>query len=268
MPGTSSFDPQPQLNNFRGQAGILPQLSGGTGLGEVIEYVLSLPGGSLAQVFGEDIASGNVDLYTVPTGMRAIALFAAFNSAGTTTTYFPQVKIGSTYYRIAPNLTPATLGNGSVNFGYIYEAGETIAVNTSQAGLNVMLGILLFPNTNALKTVKLFSGIASGNNILYKVPTNKKACIFGFNTFANSSGSAGVTFVNATGGTVTYKLYYVPKADVNPSTANQMAQASVANLASTGGSINAIAMSPGDSIQFTSGVATTGQFAFVTVIER
>jgi uncharacterized cupredoxin-like copper-binding protein len=263
---TLAFQAHPGLNPNQ-QVGLCSQSIGGTGCKEVIEGILSLPETTLGQVFLENIGSGNEDLYTVPTGMRAIALFAAFNSAGTTTTYFAQVKIAGTYYRIGSSATPATLINGAVNFGYIYEQGETISINTSQAGLNAMLGIILFPNYHSLKTIKLTSLVA-GNNVLYTAPVGKTPTMFGFNTFANSSGSAGFTYINSSGGTLTYKAYYVPVADVNPSTANQMVQASVANGTTIGGSFNALAMQPGDTIQLTTGSAAAGQFAFVTVFER
>ncbi len=143
-----------------------------------------LPGLKFPSAFVSGAGSGNIDMYTCPTGKRAIVTYIiAYNTAGTSTTIFPNLNVSGTYYRIGGAGSVAAGGNGQVlnlsaptSSVIILEAGEKIGVNTTQAGCNLFANIMEFDNTAPLKTSKVVS-MGNGNNTIYTCPAGKKAVI-------------------------------------------------------------------------------------------
>ena len=167
--------------------------------------------------------SGDVDVFTVPAGKRALCVFNYFNSAGTTTTIFSEVKIGGVYYRANTNSTVGTLTNSSSGYlGIVLEAGDSFAQNCSQAGMNFFGTAFVFPNTNGLKTVRVTTGLQTGDNTIYTCPVGKTASIsLSNNQITGSSSSAlAPALFNTSGGTLSFFFNIVKFGDA-PSTANK-----------------------------------------------
>lgn len=200
---------------------------------------------SVVPITGNNLAAGDIDLYTVPAGKRAIISLAHFNTTVATITLFHEVKIAGVYYRINSNVTPSTLGNGAVSNGYIFEPGEIFAINTSALGMNVSGFAILFDVANTLKCVKLLNFIV-GDNTVYTCPNGRIAYLAGFDAMFNTSGAnpAGFLLSNMTAGVVTVKLNLVRSGGVVAAT-NQMAQSALAINSTTGGALDTILL-PGD----------------------
>jgi hypothetical protein len=162
--------------------------------------------------------SGDIDIYTVPSGKRAfINEIDLFNTAGSTTTLYFEVKISGVYYRLSPTTTLATntyINIIDLNQGtpIILEEGDTIALNMSQAGINLWTHVMEFDKTSGMKSPRLLS-LASGDNILYTVPAMKSVFIMGSSTWNGDSNS--IFGFNNSGSTITMNLNYVPNGGVS-----------------------------------------------------
>lgn len=161
---------------------------------------------------------GDIDIYTVPAGKRAfINEIDLFNAAGSTTTLYFEVKISGVYYRLSPTTTLATntyINIIDLNQGtpIILEEGDTIAINTSQAGINLWTHVMEFDNTSGMKSPRLLS-LASGDNILYTVSSMQSAFIMGSSTW---NGDANAVFgFNNSGSSTTINLNYVPNGETS-----------------------------------------------------
>jgi hypothetical protein len=185
--------------------------------------------------------SGDVSLYTVPANKRALVQMEAFNTAGTTTTWSPEVQIAGAgaFYHISPAISTTTATQGTFNAGMVFEAGDVVAINTSQAGLNAFGSVILFSNTSTLKSIRLAStSWTNGNNTIYTCPST--ALVAGFSPFFNSSSSAPLNYVNQSGSAATIAWSLVESGS-SVATANKLANnqnATVANNASAGGTTN------------------------------
>lgn len=149
-----------------------------------------------------NIGSGDVDLYTVPANRAAILsqIITTFNSAGTSTVLFYQIKVGGTYYRIASDTNLATLSLSLVTAGpMVLNAGESISVNTSQAGINASIKLLEMNPITLLKTIRILS-LSNGDNVLYTVPTGKSSNVLPTSMSAIDGNTASIQYVNDSGG--------------------------------------------------------------------
>lgn len=193
-----------------------------------------LPGLKFPSGFVSNAGSGNVDIYTCPTGKRAIITYIyAYNTAGTTTTMYPVIYVSGTYYRIGGSANVATLSNGQVlnlsaptSSWIILEAGEKIGVNTTQAGLNLYANVMEFDNTAPLKTSKVVS-MGNGNNTIYTCPAGKKALILDQWVGINLSMKK-LYYFNNSGLSNAITWYAVPSGGSTGST-NQLATETVNN---------------------------------------
>src|SRR3990167_3121374 len=74
-----------------------------------------LPGVKFPAAFVSNAGSGNVDMYTCPTGKRAcVTYITGYNNAGTPAQMFPVLYVSCTYYRIGRAGNAATLSQGQV----------------------------------------------------------------------------------------------------------------------------------------------------------
>lgn len=245
--------------------------------GQSYQYALSWGGiplrnPSFPSGFVGNAGSGNVDLYTVPAGKRALVMGGTlYNTAGTNTTYAFQVKISGTYYPLfASGVQTATTGANSSpaidHIAYIYEAAEVISINTSQAGLNVWPVIITFDNTSGPKTVKLTT-LASGDNTVYTVPANKTAIVLTPEMYPSDNNLAAFNYYNASGGTRTIIWYVVPSGGSKGSTNQIQASANVSTGAKNTFNSGKCSMNTGDFVVINTNAATATQMAWVSVME-
>lgn len=231
--------------------------------------VIRLTGVSYPEVIAPALNTGDNDLYTVPSGKRALFLSAAsYNtSAGNITLYYT-VKVGGTYYRLVANSTITTASGTAISqIGYIAEAGETIAVNSAtNNGLNVFLTIVEFDNTCPVFSQKLLA-LANGDNTLYTVPASKKAVFLDINLIALTTNNSGSFFyVNSSGGARTIQWSVVESGQSLGSGYLISASTNVndASRANLGGRPS---LKAGDFVNINTNAATATQIAWVSVME-
>jgi len=212
------------------------------------------------------IGTGDVDLYTVPTGRAAIfgGMNIWNNACGSATTAFAEVKIGSTYYQISALKTPASNANSTINsIGYVAAAGQKLAINnTVNACVTVSAQVIEFDAGSNIKSAVLTT-LAAGYNTLYTVPAGKSAILVD-TTLAETSGT--ISYSNNSGTTRAIVASNVVSGGT-ASAANQI-QASQ-NITNTSfGTISAVVtMGAGDFISFNTDANTAIQFAWVTLVE-
>lgn len=215
-------------------------------------------------------ATGNSDIYTCPTGKRAIITeITVFNGhASLSATLVAMLKIGGIYYPATPSASITAQLTGSRSVTYILEAGETIAVNMTQQPFNVVVTIMEFDNTSNLKSAKLVTpALTSGDNTIYACPAGKSALVLN-NTLTMCSATIGTfSYGNNSGGNITAKFNVVPNGG-SPSASTQM---STSTSVSTGlgfaPTATSFTMGPGDFISVNLSAGGADQIAFVTVVE-
>lgn len=247
-------------------------LSAGANSGPTFPGGIPLTGVKYPMVMGSAIATGTTDLVlssgavaTVPTGKRwLITCCEAFNTSAGSITWNLQVKISGTYYRLMTSVT--TLTNAAANntlCGYIAEAGETIAVNTTTTnGLNLYVQVVEFDSTCALKASKLLS-LAVGNNTVYTCPALTSAFLPGVTaTFSNPSA----IYINTSGGARTISWNIVPSGGA-VGTGNQITPATSVSDVTRNQQAICTSLSAGDFLSINTDANTATQMAFIIVME-
>ena len=137
---------------------------------------LPLTNATFPAVRGSTTGSGNLDIYTVPSGKRLLVESGGgINTSGGSITWNTEIKSGGNYYYLfAPAAVVAGANTAVQGASFILEAGESISINATGAGLNISFAAIQFDNTTGVKTVKLL-GPSTGNNTLYTVPVGKTA---------------------------------------------------------------------------------------------
>lgn len=236
-----------------------------------------LTGCAFKRPHGSNLPSGTTDLYTVPAGKRAMVhSLNWYNPTVNPILVKYLAKIGASYYGLSafPQFAHPTIepnGAGPLDFisnnpGYIYEAGETLAVNTNNVGANVWANVLEYDASVAIFSAKL-STFVSGDNTLYTVPAGKSARILDniFEPYARTT-SRMFTYTNYSGVTVLVDLFLVPDGDV-PSTGNKLFP--TWPVLNNEGTVLAspVCLVDGDSIVVNTNMANSGQFAWINVVE-
>lgn len=226
---------------------------------------IKFPSGQLANA-----GSGDIDAYTCPTNRRAMILSVqAYNTAGTTTNWHPQVKISGTYYQLQVDsaigtLGQATLSSSSIN--YILDPNEIFSIHTSQSGLNLILRIVEFDNTSNIKSSKLTT-LASGNNTVYTCPANKTAMLLSgelIPLYATSATQA--CYMNNSGGSRNIIWYVVPSGQSVGSTYQFITTTAVGSNTRSNLTLMA-SLNTGDFIVINTNANTATQMAWVNVLE-
>ena len=231
--------------------------------------VIRLTGVSYQEVIAPALNTGDNDLYTVPSGKRALFQgISLYNSSAGNITFYPTVKVSGTYYRLATSVTANTgVGATSSGIGYIAEAGETLAVNTAtNNGANVFCTVVVFDNTCPVYSAKLLA-LANGNNTIYTVPASKKAALLDANMIAiATSATSGIFYVNSSGGARSVQVSFVESGQ----------SLGTGYLAGPATSVNDITRSnlgwrptlaAGDFVNINTNAATATQIAWVSTME-
>jgi hypothetical protein len=230
-------------------------------------------GFTVSKIHIENAGSGDITLFTVPAGKRAIAALIYYNSAGTTTTFFDEVKINGAgaFRRLRSNLTAATNAVNSSGEVIIMEAGDVYALNTSQAGMNVFGEVLTFDNTSGLKSPRLTT-MTSGNNTLFTCCSAGKTIAYAIGTpsyFFGSSNAPLGSYVNTTGGTLSYS-WNIVNSGGSPGTANKLLPVT-STLTNVGNVVvlSGMVLTTGDfvSVNTTGSGAGNDQLAWIVIME-
>lgn len=228
---------------------------------------LPLTGLSYPRAKGDNLSTGDNDLYTCPAGKRALVLGIQIqNQSAGSIVWYPTVKISAAYYRLLVNLTVTTgsVGN-SFNIGYILEAGEGLSINTAtNNNANVAARIIEFDNTCALYSSKITS-FSAGDNTVYTCPVGKTAILIAQN-FEYTSQSTTLCYVNSSGGSRTRYWHFVTSGG-SPGTTNQCSPSASVTDGNRSNSDGNITMNAGDFININVDANTATQMAWVNVME-
>ena len=222
------------------------------------------------------ITQGTTDIYTCPTGKKAVLVGyniipSSTPAGGGTVGFQPAIKIGTGYYYMNGRNTvgPNSASGAGNDFTYILEEGESFAMLTSGASLNVYVNAYLIGTDIALKTAKL-TNFNSGFTLFYSVPTNALAHLYPLG-FVPGSGSnqAFLTYFNTMGVSV-INGYFAAASGVVVYTETHLligsANTSNGSRRQSGNSVFTLGSGYTVSI-FTGTDSTVGQFAWMTVLE-
>lgn len=218
-----------------------------------------LPGWTTTRATVASSAVGSNDVYTVPTGKRAIILgTGTYNPNVATVAVFVEIKtVGGTYIRAGGNIVAAVSGRAAINPNYIFEAGETLSVNTASTTCVIVAGIILFPNTVPLRSYRVQPSLTP--QTLFTATTNT----FGITNFSPiTTSSIQITYVNGTGGTLSLTETWTP----NGGSGIVVTAVPTGTITAIGTSLGAI-FNTGDTLVVTSSSNTATQLAFITVWE-
>ncbi len=232
-----------------------------------------LRGATFPRVFGIQLATGDNDVYTVPTGRRAIVFgVRVFNTSAGNISWFVQQKVSSTYYRMSATLTTATNLSGTQSqCCHMLEAGDSLSVNsTTTNGLNVIGHVIEFDAACPVKQGRKL-GLTTGDNTVYTCPAGKTAMMIGFTNDASNQLLSvmcgdGTGFFIADGSTRSITGNYVPNGG-SPATTNRILSA-LSVAASDRGLLPFVGnLSAGDSYSVNVDVGNAAQSAYVFVVE-
>ena len=215
------------------------------------------------------LTTGNIDLFTVPIGKRFLASsIAATTTNLSATTAYSQLKTNGVYYRMSANLTPITnstalLGGPSAGF-FFFEAGETVAVNITLAGVNVTTSGLLFSTNIPAYTPRLLT-MAATDVAIYTCPAGKCAVNLPLNSVNVGTPFLQGNYFNDSGSTRTIVVHAVPFGGV-PDDSNIIMTRQVSDK-TTAGIVGPGVLFPGYSIVIRSDATTAVQWAEYTVAE-
>jgi hypothetical protein len=147
------------------------------------------------------------------------------------------------------------------------ESGETLAINTSQAGLNFWYSIFEYDATYPIYSPKILN-LISGDNTIYTVPSGKTASGLGGNmvTTIVAANRSSFRCINVSGGTAQYTLYFIPNGGVK-GVSNQVSAAT--NVSNNNGFFPQVipCLNGGDFVVLNTSVGTGIQTAWMNVVE-
>jgi len=230
------------------------------------------PGQKYPSVYVSNSISGDNDLYTVPTGKKAVVFdYVATNNTGGTIAHYPQIKISGTYYRIgATQSDTAALGHnygmtGSRGAPIVLNAGETFAINSNAVDLAIWANIIEFDDTSPLARADIKTW-SVGNNSLFTVPTGKTVS-FGIPGLASSNQPAvnvtGLLYVNNSGSSRTLSAIYLLPSGGSVGNQNQFAAPGTVSDKAIFSKYFHGNLAPGDQIILVVDSAAAGQFAWI-----
>lgn len=155
-------------------------------------------------------SSGFNDIYTVPSGRRAILTSMWAVTQSSTVGATPAYKIGSTYFNGAGGsvaLSTTTPQNIVSLIPLILESGEVLSVYLASAiSVNLWPVILEVDNSCVIKSSKT-GPLTSGNNLCYTCPAGKSALILDPRL---NFGAPSASAIGAIGSANATYLQYVP----------------------------------------------------------
>lgn len=230
---------------------------------QMLSGILPILGGKPVSINSiASTATGDVDVYTVPTGYKfhVVSAIAQNGTTGTLSHNFKWTAYISGAYRSLSTLT-TSLGAGSSNTmsNIILEAGEKLAINRSATGLKLLVKGILFSDSVPAYSPRITS--VGLTNTLYTAPSGVTAVGFGTNYPVIFNVS------NYTGSSRSYQFYVIPNGGSATSATAITTSTSVSTSNATSTS-SSHWLAAGDSLYFTSSSTASGQFAWTTVYEH
>lgn len=185
--------------------------------------------------FLSNSAIGDNDLYTCPSGKKAlISRGYFFNTGVASSTVFMTINVSGTYYRITSN---ATVGANSIQTTLteciVLNAGEKLGLNSTTVGVNAWVMVCEFDVNSPLTRQGQING-GTGNTTVYTVPVNRSATftsITGMIAPATSGQNVGC-FQTSASTSITVGTWLVASAG-SPTNNNKLCSTTVnSNLAS------------------------------------
>lgn len=134
----------------------------------------------------------DVDLYTVPSGKRAIFTLTSWSQSLTTISLFQEVKIAGVYYHLAAVQSPPSKTFANANFGMVFEAGDIVAVNLFGTALvltavAVVGAVVTYTGTITNGAASAYAGksfaiegfVNGGNNLTFTVVSSTTTTLVG-----------------------------------------------------------------------------------------
>lgn len=219
-----------------------------------------------------NLSIGTTDLYTVPTGRRALVLqMFGYNTSAGTISVTPKLKVSGTYYALNGAGAVGVASHNALALGMsavlsLLEPGDTLSVLTAtNAGLNLVTQLVEFDSASPLKQGRLI-GPSSGDNTLYTCPSGKTATTLPIATSV-ATVYAPIQFTSDASRTVHANL--VPSGN-SPSGTNQITGATsvFSGQPNNIGAFSGLNLGPGDFISINVDVGNAAQVATVMVLER
>ena len=214
-------------------------------------------------------AAGNNDVYTVPSGRKAVVYGFIYgnNSGAGAISVTPQIKISGTYYKTGASVSAGTgVVGGTVVPGVpiLLNAGEIFSINADIAGIQVQgVEIYEFDDTSPLARAQIAS-FSVGFNTLFTVPGGATVQV-GLAALTGSAGGA-LAYVNQSGGARSTEMYRCPSGYTLTNTSADypylFQQGSLVNNTFTTRGVYG-GMGAGDYISIKTDAVTAGQFAWL-----
>ncbi len=210
----------------------------------------NLPGLAYPNAFidGGSSANGNNDIYTCPTGKRALVYgYTLVNNGAGTTTHYGQIKVSGTYYQISISSTTVSpgVGLGFSSFPIILDAGEIFSIHTNTTTNSLWASVIEFDTTAITKTSKVIS-MSNGDNTIYTVPAGKTAFMSDVYGGLNFNGNPSFGYFNNSGGTRLLNMNIVTSGGSPGSTNKILNNLSIANLGVAANFVVSCSMEAGD----------------------
>lgn len=230
------------------------------------------------------VANTMTDLYTAPTGRKAIVLEGRdINATASPMTESNYLKSGGNYYKLQATSTINSLRMGNDGFpGIVLDPGESISIVGDTAGMTQFFSIIEFDAGTLLSSKKAFAPNAVfSTTTLYTVPTGKTAQITGTNFGFTNTGSIIVTDDIPSGLTFKWWAYEVPNGKSPSASATDpnaltwtsgvgTGSTAVVNASNSVGGAGPMSLNAGDSIQyaFDTNLAGTRSMLWINVFEH
>lgn len=214
-----------------------------------------------------NIASGDVDLYTVPSGRAAIFTNGGgiFNSTAGSITAFSQIKVSGTYYRTGRDVVNSAGNSGNlITLLSVLNAGESFAINTTALGINLAIGIIEFDPSSPLKTYRVLT-LSNGDNTIMTVPSGKMSKMLATNLDDTANGV--INYFNDSGASRNVIGYGVLNGGSIGSGSQRNISLPVSDNQESNYSTGISTLKAGDFVALNTNSGTATQSAFVSVIE-
>lgn len=219
-------------------------------------------------IFMGNVASGDVDFYTVAAGYRAVMIGSTWiDWTNSKINVYPEVKTNGSYFQlnsatqVSTNISSTIQAGGSSN-PFVFEQNETVSFHTAGLGLNGTVSLWVFRNSVPLKSPRILTGIATSNT-LYTVPSGYEVRSSGFSDALTVRPQ--VLYWNNSGSSRIFTSYLVPSGGAASASNTFLPAVSFSSGVSNG--INVPQMNPGDSIVVTLDANTATQYLWMTVLE-
>lgn len=219
----------------------------------------------LTNVVVQNAAVGNVDIWSVPAGYRAILAGGYATSTNTAGSLMGiTVKTNGTYYWLGSPSASGPSTNVTVALGaltsYVFDGGETISVTNNAQGLYAIATIRYWPDTMTPRSYKNLN-LTTGTNLIYTCPAGMRASAV--DATLRTDNLLGNFYPSTTG--MKFEAFFVP----NGASLGLAARVQSRIIASSSASLtfSLPEFHPGDSYYNATDSAIAGQISWISVIE-